>query len=916
MAAIFPHPTSMVAGGCGQSTFTLCLFSPHPPPTPPLLHYPSKPPPLLPLSMPNYLSKSGLALYKYSSLAQVHPNPQTTATKLSTFLPVFPSDPCRDSNSWKKDEPISEDYFNLLRISVRYGDVELAKAVHASILKVEEDTHLSNALIAAYLKLGIVTHAHRVFLSLLCPDVVSYTTMISGLAKSNCEEEAVDLFIEMRGVNIVPNEFSFVAILTACIRLSDLALGFQIHSLAMKMGYLDHIFVVNALMGLYSKAGCLDLVLNVFEKMPYRDIASWNTVLSSLVKELMYNRAFEFFQDMEGNDRFRVDQFTLSTLLVAAAGVLSWMGGREIHAHALKTGYESNLSVNNALLGFYTKCGQLKDVTNLFERMPVKDIITWTEIIRAYMEFGLIDLAVETFDKMPEKNCITYNALMAGYCQNGKGSSALIMFCQMVEQGFELTEFTLTSVINACGLLMDVKISEQIHGFVLKFGYESNDCVEAALLDMCTRCRRMADAEKMFYQLPSSKSTPILWTSMICGYSRNGQPEEAISLFCLSQSEGIVLDEVALAAVLGVCGTLGFQMIGEQIYCLAVKLGFLYDTAIGNATMSMYYKCGDMEDAFKIFNLMSIYDVVSWNSLMAGYVLHRQGDMALDMWLKMEKTGLQPDAVTFLVLISAYQHTKSNIVDDCRRLVLSMKITYGIEPTSEHYAAWVGVLGCWGLFEEAEEVINKMPVEPDASVWRALLDTSRINLNTKLGKRAAKQILALEPHDPSTYVLVSNLYSASGRWHCSEIVRDEMRKKGYRKRPIRSWIIHQNKVHSFYTRDKSHWQSKDIYSGLDILILECLKDGYVPDTSFVLQEVEEHQKKFFVFYHSAKLAVTYGLLTTRPGTPVRVMKNIHLCGDCHTFLKHVSIVTRREIHVRDASGFHCFLNGQCSCKDH
>ncbi|CAL5334630.1 unnamed protein product [Camellia sinensis] len=911
MAAIFHHPTT---GAAATTTFPQSILSPHLP----FPHYPSKSPQVISSIS---LSKTPLSLPKPKrqliSSSTTSPTQFPSASNPQTLQPLFPQKPNTHSNSSINNDPPTIDYFNLLRLSVRYGDIELAMSVHASILKLEEeDTHLSNALIVAYLKLGLVTHAHKVFLGLSCPNVVSYSAMISGFAKSNREVLAVQLFFEMRGSGIEPNEFSFVAILTACIRLSELKLGFQVHSLAMKMGHLECTFVSNALMGLYSKCGCLDFVVSLFDEMPQRDIASWNTLIVGVVKDLDYDRGFDLFRNMQRIDGFRVDQFTLSTLLVASTGCLAWMGGREIHAHAQRIGLESNLSVNNALIGFYTKCGNVRDVVALFERMPLKDIITWTEMITAYMEFGLIGMAVETFDWMPERNCVSYNALLAGYCQNGKGSRALVLFCKMVEGGVELTDFTLTSVINACGLLMEVKISEQIHGFVVKFGFGSNDCIEAALLDMYTRCGRMADAEEMFYHCPANQSSSITWTSMICGYARNGQPDEAISLFCLMRVEDMVVDEVAMAAALGVCGTLGFHAIGEQIHCLALKSGFMCDVGVGNGIISMYYKCGNMEDAVKAFSLMSKHDIVSWNSLMAGYLLHRQGDEALDVWSKIEKAGLNPDAVTFLLVISAYRHTKSNLVDNCHRLFESMKTKYDIEPASEHYASMVGVLGFWGLLEEAEDFINKMPFEPEASVWRALLDTCRIRLNTRLGKQAAKQILALEPSNPSTYVLVSNLYSASGRWQCSEMVRDEMRKKGFQKLPGQSWIIHQNKVHSFYARDKTHYQSKDIYSGLEILILECLKAGYIPDTSFVLHEVEEHQKKDFLFYHSAKLAVTYGLLTTRPGKPIRVMKNIVLCGDCHTFLKYVSIVSKREIYVRDGSGFHCFLNGQCSCRDY
>ncbi|XP_059667523.1 pentatricopeptide repeat-containing protein At5g03800 [Cornus florida] len=916
MAATIPIPNYL-------SSLPQSILSPSVPPNSlhchSFLHYSAKtalPPSSLSLSKTVFsLSNPKPHLIPFSP-TQFLPNPQLSLSKPPHLQPLFPPN-SQDPNSSSNSDKPTNDYFNLLHLSVRYSDIELAMAVHASVLKLDEDTQLLNAVIVAYLKLGLTTHAQKVFAGLSSPNVVSYAAMISGFAKSNREYEAVELFFEMRNAGIEPNEYSFVAILTACNRLLELELGSQVHSLVIKMGYLNCIFVSNALLGVYSNSGCLHFVLDLFDEIPQRDIASWNTVTAAMVKELMYDSAFELFQDMQRIDGFRVDRFMVSTLLNASTRGLALMRGREIHAHALKTGFESNLSVNNALIGFYTKCGSVKDVVTLFERMPVKDVITWTEMVTAYMEFGLVDLAADIFDRMPQKNCVSYNALLAGYCQNGKDLRALGLFCRMVEEGVELTDFSLTSVLNACGLLADTKISEQIHAFVLKFGFRSNDCIEAALLDMCTRCRRMADAVKMFLKLPFSQKSSIIFTSLICGYARNGQPVEAISLFCLMQSEEtMVVDEVALAAVFGVCGTLGFHVMGEQLHCQALKSGLLSDIGVGNALISMYSKCGNIKDAIKVFSIMPTHDLVSWNSLVAGHLLYRQGDEALAVWSKMEKAGIQPDSVTFVLVISAYRHTNSNLVDNCHRLFCSMKTTYNIEPTSEHYACLVGVLGYWGLVEEAEEIIKNMPFEPQASVWRALLDTCRTHLHTTHGKRVAKQILAMQPQEPSTYVLVSNLYSASGRWHCSEMVREEMREKGFRKFPGRSWIINQNKVHSFYARDKSHPQSKDIHSGLEILILESLKAGYVPDTSFVLHEVEEHQKKEFLFYHSAKLAVTYGLLMTRPGKPIRVVKNIILCGDCHTFLKYVSVVTKREIHVRDSSGFHCFVNGQCSCQDH
>ncbi|TMX02115.1 hypothetical protein EJD97_022601 [Solanum chilense] len=838
-------------------------------------------------------------------------------SKSHLVQPLLTPQQFKDSNGSVDSETDCIDYANLLRISVRCGDVELTKIIHSSLVKFEEeDVYLKNALIAAYIKLGCLNLAERVFDSLRSPDVVSYTAIISAFSKSNREREAFELFLEMKDLGIEPNEFTYVAILTACIRSLNLELGCQVHGLVIRLGYSSYTYVVNALMGLYSKCGLLEFVVLLFNAMPQRDIVSWNTVIACMVEHSMYDRAFEMYSELRRNKCLIADHFTLSTLLAASSRCLAVREGQELHRHALKRGFHGNLSVNNALIGFYTKCGTLKNVVDVFERMPVKDVFSWTEMIVAYMEFGHVDLAMEIFNSMPERNSVSYNALLAGFSQNHEGFKALALFCRMLEGGMELTDFTLTSVVNACGSVMERKISEQIHAFILKCGLKSNDRIETSLIDMCTRCGRMDDAEKLFDDLPLDHDNSIALTSMICAYARNGQPEEAISLFLVRHSEkSLVVDEVALATILGVCGTLGILKLGEQIHCYAWKHGLMSDTGVGNAMISMYSKCGEMQSAVKTFEAMPTHDLVSWNGLLTCYVLHRQGDGALDTWAKMERLGVDPDSITCVLVISAYRHTSTNLVDCCQKFFSSMQSSYNVNPTSEHYAGFVGVLGYWGLLEEAEKIINAMPFEPKASVWHALLDGCRLHVNAIIGKRAMKNILSIVPQDPSTFILKSNLYSASGRWQCSELVRAEMREKGIQKIPGRSWIIFGDKVHSFFARDKLHSQSKDIYSGLQILILECLKAGYVPDTSLVLHEVEEHQKKDFLFYHSAKLSVTFGLLMTRPGKPVRVMKNVLLCGDCHTFFKYVSVITKRDIHVRDASGFHHFVNGKCSCGD-
>lgn len=665
------------------------------------------------------------------------------------------------------------------------------------------------------------------------------------------------------------------------------------------------------------KCGDVESVVQVFDEMPERDVSTWNAVILGMIEDSRYGEAFELFRDMR-MDGTHGDRFSLSSLLTSAAEGCARAEGEAVHAYALKIGLELDLSVGNALVGFYTGVGCLEDVVGVFQRMPVTDVISWTGMLTGFMEFGRVESAVQVFDQMPERNHISYNALLAGFVQNGEGSRGLELFREIVEDGIEISDLTLTSVVNACAMVSDMMKSKQIHSFVIKVGCKSNAHIEAALLDMCAKCGRMEDAKKMFERWTCNESFSIAWTSLIWAHAKNGQPDEAISLFhmMLQRDDVVIMDGFMLATVLGVCGTLGFREMGKQIHCHVVKSGVLSDLAVGNAVFSMYAKCWNLEDAISSFNQMPKHDIVSWNALITAYLLHRQGDGALDAWGNMDRLGVKPDPITFILIISACRYTSSNSIDTCRKLFHSMTNSYDLEPASEHYAAMVDTFGYWGCFDEAETLIKSMPFKPDASVWRALLDSCRLRSNLSLGRQAVQRLLALEPQDPSTYILVSNLYSASGRWHCSEKTREEMRGKGFQKHPARSWIIHQNSVHSFYARDRSHPQTKDIHRGLEILILECMKAGYEPDTSFVLHEVEEYQKKDFLFYHSAKLAVTYGIIMRGPGQVVRVVKNIHLCGDCHTFLKCVSSVTGREISVRDATGVHSFKGGRCSCGDY
>jgi len=228
----------------------------------------------------------------------------------------------------------------------------------------------------------------------------------------------------------------------------------------------------------------------------------------------------------------------------------------------------------------------------------------------------------------------------------------------------------------------------------------------------------------------------------------------------------------------------------------------------------------------------------------------------------------------------------------------------------------IDLLGRYGCLDEAEDFFNKMTCEPDAIMWLALLGACRIHGNIRLGERAAECVFKLEPKNAAPYILLSNIYAAAGRWDDVAKVRKMMNDRGVKKETAYSWIEVEARVHAFVSDDTLHPQIKEIYAALDKLAGQMKAAGYVPDKSFVLHNVDEEHKEKFLCYHSEKLAVAFGLISTPSWQTIRVVKNLRVCGDCHNAIKFISKIVGREIVIRDATRFHHFMNGFCSCGDY
>jgi pentatricopeptide repeat protein len=316
-----------------------------------------------------------------------------------------------------------------------------------------------------------------------------------------------------------------------------------------------------------------------------------------------------------------------------------------------------------------------------------------------------------------------------------------------------------------------------------------------------------------------------------------------------------------------------------------------------------------------VFYSVERRDVFVWSAMIAGLAMHGHGRAAIDLFSKMQETKVKPNAVTFTNLLCACSH--SGLVDEGRLFFNQMRPVYGVVPGSKHYACMVDILGRAGCLEEAVELIEKMPIVPSASVWGALLGACRIYGNVELAEMACSRLLETDSNNHGAYVLLSNIYAKAGKWDCVSRLRQHMKVSGLEKEPGCSSIEVNGIIHEFLVGDNSHPLSTEIYSKLDEIVARIKSTGYVSDESHLLQFVEEeYMKEHALNLHSEKLAIAYGLIRMEPSQPIRIVKNLRVCGDCHSVAKIISKLYNRDILLRDRYRFHHFSGGNCSCMDY
>ncbi|KAL2343715.1 hypothetical protein Fmac_005000 [Flemingia macrophylla] len=585
-------------------------------------------------------------------------------------------------------------------------------------------------------------------------------------------------------------------------------------------------------------------------------------------------RAMHFLDAMERRG-VCADAIAYSELIKCCLAYGAVREGKRVHHHIFSNGYHPKTFLTNTLINMYVKFNLLEEAQVLFDKMPERNVVSWTTMISAYSNARVNDRAMR-----------------------------LLVF--MLRDGVMPNMFTFSSVLRSCERLSDLK---QLHSWIVKVGLESDVFVRSALIDVYSKLGELLEALNVFREMVTGDS--VVWNSIIAAFAQHSDGDEALRLYKRMRRAGFPADQSTLTSVLRACNSLSLLELGRQAHVHVLK--FDQDLILNNALLDMYCKCGSLEDAKFIFDRMAKKDVISWSTMINGLAQNGFSMEAINLFESMKVQGSKPNHITILGVLFACSH--AGLVNEGWNYFRSMKNLYGVDPEREHYGCMLDLLGRAGMLDDMVKLIHEMNCEPDIVTWRTLLDACRARQNVDLATYAAKEILKLDPQDPGAYVLLSNIYAVSKRWNDVAKVRRAMKTRGIRKEPGCSWIEVNKQIHAFILGDKSHPQIDEINRQLNQFVYRLTGAGYVPDTNFVLQDLEGEQREDSLRYHSEKLAIVFGIMSSPKEKTIRIWKNLKICGDCHIFAKLIAKLEQRHIVIRDPIRYHHFRDGVCSCAD-
>ena len=525
------------------------------------------------------------------------------------------------------------------------------------------------------------------------------------------------------------DRISVLKALKLCQKENDISKTRLIHEYVAERNIIPKdVYISTTLITTYARCGVLKEAREVFEKMPVRSVVSWNALISGYAQNGLGNEALECFREM-AEVGVTPDSITYISIL-KACGIVG----------SLEIGEDIDATVRN-------------------QGLLQKDVVLGNALVSMYSKIGVMEKAREVFDQLPLRNVVSWNALLTGYARKGLGEEVLKCFRQMTDTGIPPTEITYVSILKACGLVGSVVIGKEIDAEIRKKGLlQKSIMLGSALVDMYSKVPLMLfEAWEVFVHMPTRLI--ITWTSLIGAYAEHGLYEEVLDCFVKMQVvDNLSPDAIAYLDSLKACGFLGATNKGQGIHSCIVKQGIDRDEFVIGALVDMYANCGLLNEAWVVFDhKLSFPNVVPWTTLISGFAFQGDIDNVIHLLEIMRYEGIEPDEITLLSILTVCSHV--GLVDfGCEYFQVLTK-DYSIDLTIEHHNCLLDLFGRAGQLDELVTMVKDMPIQPNFISYRTVLGACKKWENIGLGRQAFDCAVRLGKQQTAPFVLISNIYA-------------------------------------------------------------------------------------------------------------------------------------------------------------
>ncbi|GMH07627.1 hypothetical protein Nepgr_009467 [Nepenthes gracilis] len=684
----------------------------------------------------------------------------------------------------------------LIRSCIVSKSLNHVKAIHQKIITQGLQNHIAlcKNLINLYFSCHSFNYAEHVFQNMDCPlEITLWNGLLAAHTKSFMFLEALELFEKLLHFpHLKPDSYTYPSVLKACGGLGNVGYGKMVHSHVVRSGFLSDVVITNSIVGMYAKCNVFNLAIQLFDEMPERDAACWNNIISCYYQSGRCKWALEVYEEMKSFG-FEPDSVTLTTVISSCARLLDLERGKKIHWELLQNGFVLDEFVSSALVDMYGKCGCLEIAREVFEQIPRKSVVAW-------------------------------NSMISGYSLKGDCSSCMELFRRMNDEGTKPTLTTLGSLLTACSRSATLNYGKFIHGYIVRNILHTDIFISCSLIDLYFKCGSIKLAEYVFHRMPNTNV--VSWNIMISGYVAMGFFFEALGIFRCMREAGVKPDPITFTSILPACSQLAAVEEGKVIHNCIIENRLEKNEIVMGALLDMYAKCGAIEEALCVFKQLPVRDLVSWTSMIMAYGSHGQAFEAINLFDNMLQVNVKPDRVTFLSVLSVCSH--AGLVDEGSYYFNQMVSNYNIEPTIEHYSCFLDLLGRAGRLHEAYEILQKAPsIREDTGLLSTLFSACYRHREVQLGQEIARFLIDKDPDDPSTYVVLGNMYASLEKWDEVQKVRLKIRDLRLKKNPGCSWIEVDKQIQSFLAEDKSHPLVETIYDCLAIIASHMEKDEMI-----------------------------------------------------------------------------------------